>query len=61
MLKKISQGNILIRISMLTYGLNFGMIILTILTQITLIQRIWYAWKNLSDKPLTQTEFENKI
>jgi len=56
-----SQGNILIRINMLTYGLNFGMIILTILTQITLIQRIWYGYKNLSGEPLTQTEFESKI
>jgi phosphatidylglycerophosphate synthase len=48
------QGEILIRINMLTYGLNFGMIILTILTQITLIQRIIYAWKNLSGEPIPQ-------
>ncbi|WP_287586234.1 CDP-alcohol phosphatidyltransferase family protein [Candidatus Borrarchaeum sp.] len=48
-----AQGDILIRISMLTYGLNFGMIILTILTQITLLQRIWYAWKHLSGEPIS--------
>jgi phosphatidylglycerophosphate synthase len=48
-----AQGDILIRINMLTYGLNFGMIILTIITQITLVQRIWYAWKNLSSEPVT--------
>jgi len=47
-----AQGDIIIRISMLTYGLNFGMIILTILTQITLTQRIWYAWKNLPGEPI---------
>jgi phosphatidylglycerophosphate synthase len=48
-----ASGEILIRINMLTYGLNFGMIILTILTQITLMQRIWYAWKNLSGEPIS--------
>jgi phosphatidylglycerophosphate synthase len=48
------QGEILIRINMLTYGLNFGMILLTILTQITLIQRITYAWKHLSGEPISQ-------
>ncbi|MFX1519495.1 MAG: CDP-alcohol phosphatidyltransferase family protein [Promethearchaeota archaeon] len=48
-----AQGEIIIRINMLTYGLNFGMIILTILTQITLAQRIWYAWKTLSAEPIS--------
>jgi len=49
-----AQGDIIFRINTLTYGLNFGMIILTILTQITLSQRIWYAWRNLSSVPITQ-------
>jgi archaetidylinositol phosphate synthase len=55
------QGNIIIRINMLTYGLNFGMILLTILTQITLVQRIWYAWKHLSSEPITQEKESDQL
>lgn len=49
-----AQREIILRINMLTYGLNFGMIIITILTQITLMQRIIYSWKNLSGEPIFQ-------